>query len=68
MVNFLQAKSWAIYPILAELRYIHSLMVKADRISVVSSINKKACLLACLLENSTKFTQPLILETFSKPL
>ena len=36
--------------------------------SVVSSINKKACLLACLLENSTKFTQPLILETYSKPL
>ena len=35
--------------------------------SVVSSINKKACLLACLLENSTKFTQPLILETYSKP-
>ena len=31
---------------------------------VVSSINKKACLLACLLENSTKFTQPLILETY----
>ena len=36
--------------------------------SVVSSINKKACLLACLLEISTKFTQPLILETYSKPL
>ena len=36
--------------------------------SMVSSINKKACLLACLLENSTKFTQPLILETYSKPL
>ena len=37
-------------------------------ISVVSSIKKKACLLACLLENSTKFTQPLVLETYSKPL
>ena len=25
-------------------------------------------MLACLFENSTKFTQPLILETYSKPL
>ena len=62
----------AAYSDISSSLYLHflSCLGRARRliISVVSSINKKACLLACLLENSTKFTQPLILETYSKPL